>query len=69
MAACVAALSPGGMLLLGWDDVPEKLPAPIDEIQALRALRSLAPDGFEHAVIETGTYTRHTFGFWQKPST
>lgn len=69
MAACVAALSPGGMLLLGWDDVPEKLPAPIDEIQALRALQSLAPDGFEHAVIETGTYTRHTFGFWQKPST
>jgi SAM-dependent methyltransferase len=68
MAACVAALSPGGVLLLGWDDVPEKLPVPIEGIQTLRALRRVAPEGFETAVIETGTYTRHTFGFWQKPS-
>jgi SAM-dependent methyltransferase len=66
MAACAAALSPGGVLLLGWDDVPEKLPVAIGAIHALRALHPAAPQGFEQPVIETGTYTRHTFGFWQK---
>ena len=67
MLACATALSAGGALLLGWDDVPEKLPLPIERIDALRALRPFTPDGFEHPVIETGTYARHTFGFWQKP--
>lgn len=67
MAACATALSPGGVLLLGWDDVPEKLPLSIDRIQALRALRPVVPEGFDQPVIETATYTRHTFGFWQKP--
>lgn len=66
MEACATALSPGGALLLGWDNVPEKLPVPIERIEALRALRPDAPEGFEDPVIETGTYARHTFGFWRK---
>ncbi len=65
--ACAAALSPGGVLLLGWDDVPEKLPMKIADIQALHALRPAIPAGFDAAVIPTGTYARHTFGFWEKP--
>jgi SAM-dependent methyltransferase len=67
MAACVAALSPGGFLLLGWDDVPEKLPVPIEKIQALRLLAPDAPQGIPSPVVETGTYARHTFGFFKKP--
>ncbi len=67
--ACAAALSPGGVLLLGWDDVPEKLPMKITEIQALRALRPTIPSGFDVSVIPTRTYARHTFGFWEKPGT
>jgi hypothetical protein len=67
MAASVAALSPGGCLLLGWDDVPEKLPIPIEKIQALRSLEPDAPAGIPSAVVETGTYARHTFGFFRKP--
>lgn len=65
--ACAASLSPGGVLLLGWDDVPEKLPMKITDIQALSALRPAIPSGFEASVIPTGTYARHTFGFWEKP--
>ena len=67
LSACVVALSPGGILLLGWDDVPEKLPLPIDEIKALRPLESVIPPGFTRAVIETNTYARHTFKFLGKP--
>lgn len=67
LEACAAALAPGGVLLLGWDDVPEKLPMKIADIQALRALRPAIPSGFDASVIPTGTYARHTFGFWEKP--
>lgn len=66
MAACVKALAPSGLLLLGWDDVPEKLPIPIERIEALSLLRSTIPEGFDTAVIRAGTYTNHTFGFWEK---
>lgn len=66
LEACARALSPGGVLLLGWDDVPEKLPLAIDQIQALRALSPVTPEEFETARIATGSYTRHTFGFWEK---
>lgn len=68
MAACALALSPGGVLLLGWDEVPEKLPIPIERIEALRSLQPIAPEGFEGALIQTRTYARHTFGFFTKRS-
>ena len=67
VAACVLALSPGALLLLGWDDVPEKLPIPIEQIQSLRSLERGTPRGFESPLIETHTYARHTFGFFMKP--
>ncbi|MBK5254711.1 MAG: hypothetical protein JJE39_01620 [Vicinamibacteria bacterium] len=64
--ACARALSEGGVLLLGWDDVPEKLPIPIEEIHALEALRPTTPAGLGEPVIKTHTYTNHTFGFFVK---
>jgi SAM-dependent methyltransferase len=67
LAACAEALSPGGVLLLGWDDVPEKLPLPIESIQALRSLTPTAPAEFDAPRIATFSYTRHTFGFWARP--
>ena len=67
--ACVEALAPGGLLLLGWDDVPEKMPVRIDEIQALRALVHAGPPGIDRALIRTETFTNHTFGFFIKPHT
>lgn len=64
--ACARALSSGGLLLLGWDDVPEKLPVPIDQVRALHAFRKTTPQGLEGPLIRTGTYTNHTFGFFEK---
>lgn len=64
--ACAHALTSGGLLLLGWDDVPEKLPVPIEQIRALHAFRKTTPRGLEGPVIRTGTYTNHTFGFFAK---
>jgi hypothetical protein len=66
MAACVTALAPGGVLLLGWDDVPEKLPVAIRDIRALQSLSLASPVDDLPATIATETYARHTFGFFVK---
>jgi len=65
--ACSRALSPGGLLLLGWDEVPEKLPVPIERIRALAAFRAATPEGLDGPLIRTPTYANHTFGFFVKP--
>lgn len=67
ISACARALAPAGILLLGWDDVPEKLPVPLEAIRALGMFRATTPAGFDEAVIRTGSYTNHTFGFFVKP--
>jgi SAM-dependent methyltransferase len=66
LQACARALRVDGALLLGWDDVPERLPVPIEEIHALGAFRPFTPFGLQGPVIRTGTYTNHTFGFFVK---
>jgi len=67
LAVCAECLSPGGLLLLGWDDVPEKRPLPIEPLVESLGLVPTAPPGFDTTRIETGTYARHTFGFWSRP--
>lgn len=66
MEACVRALADGGVLLLGWDDVPEKLPIRIEGIKALEALRPATPSGLGASVIRVDTYAKHTFAFFEK---
>lgn len=67
MAACVSRLSPGGSLVLGWNDIPEKTPVAIDDIAALSVLRRAS--GAFASDIRTETYNRHTFRVLQKAST
>lgn len=57
-SACARALRPGGVLVLGYNDVPEKMPVPIESI---RALEAFAPDASFPEPISTGTYNRHTY--------
>ena len=69
MEACAQVLAAPGVLLLGWDDIPEKLPIPIGEIEALRRLQPTIPKGFANSVIRVDNYTKHTFGFFLNPAT
>lgn len=57
-SACARALRPGGVLVLGYNDVPEKMPVPIESI---RALEAFAPDPSFPEPISTETYNRHTY--------
>ncbi|MEO5761358.1 MAG: methyltransferase domain-containing protein [Vicinamibacteria bacterium] len=65
MSACVRALSKGGALVIGWNDIPEKTPVPLDQIAALGDLEPF-PAPFE-MVVRTKTYNRHSFKVLRRP--
>lgn len=67
LAACATALAPSGVLLVGWDDVPEKRPVDVSAAVEHAGLRPIAAAGLAPR-IDTGTYARHVFGFWEKPA-
>lgn len=65
MAACVASLAPGGSLIIGWNDIPEKTPVSLDAVPSLAVLER--PSGAFAADLLTETYNRHTFRVLVKP--
>ena len=64
LRACARALRRGGVLLLGWNDIPEKRVVDLDSIPALRGYQPFSVVG--RSVFETETYNRHTFTLFQK---
>lgn len=64
MAACVTCLAPSGVLVLGWNDVPEKTPIVLDAVRALAPLRR--PAGSWGSDLLTDTYNRHRFRVLEK---
>ena len=62
---CYRALSPGGQLVLGWDDIPRRTPVPLDKIESLRRFtkHEFPPLGTWHYV--TNTPYRHTYDFYR----
>jgi SAM-dependent methyltransferase len=64
---CYRALSPGGQLVLGWDDIPQRRPTPLAEIESLRRFtrREFPPFGTWRYV--TATPYRHTYDFYCVP--
>jgi SAM-dependent methyltransferase len=67
-AASVRALRPGGILLLGWNDTPERLPLRLEASPSLLGLEPyvLPPLGVSRRA--TATPNRHTFSFFRKPA-
>ena len=67
LKACARTLDTSGVLLLGWDDVPEKRPVDVEALVSTLSFVPMSPPGLDGPRIETGTYARHTFGFWRRP--
>ncbi len=65
LAVCAKSLRPGGVLLLGWNDIPEKRVVALDSIPALRGFLPFAIAG--QTEFRTETYNRHTFSLFQRP--
>jgi|MudIll2142460700_1097286.scaffolds.fasta_scaffold210839_2 SAM-dependent methyltransferase len=66
--ACATRLRVGGVLVLGWNDVPERRPYPLEESTALGRLAPLVLPPLGVARHETATRGRHVFAFLQKPA-
>jgi SAM-dependent methyltransferase len=63
-AACAACLRPGGVLMLGWDDVAEHRPFDPLTLSALSALHGWQFPPFESSRRTVGT---HVYDFFAKP--
>lgn len=67
-SGCHDSLKPGGLLLLGWNDVEAHRPQPLETYDWVRAFRPyvFAPLGTNR--YETGTINRHVYSFFVRPS-
>lgn len=68
IAACHGCLRPGGELVVGWNDVPQHRPFPLESIQALGRFvpECFPPLGVQRYV--TATANRHTYDFYRVPT-
>lgn len=64
LAACARALRPGGVLLIGWNDIPEKRVVSLGTVPALADFRPFVVAG--QSEFRTATYNRHTFSVFRK---
>lgn len=64
---CFQSLRPGGVLIQGWNDTPERCPFPLDECQSLKLFQP-----FVFPPLSTAQYViaekRHIYRFYVKPS-
>lgn len=62
-----AALRPGGLLLIGWNDNPERKPFELDTVQALAGLRRSTMEPLGTDQFLTGNANRHVYTLFAKP--
>jgi SAM-dependent methyltransferase len=65
-AACHSCLRPGGVLLLGWNDTPDRLPFSLDESESLARFEPFVFPPLGVSSFLTKNPNRHTFSFYRK---
>lgn len=66
-SAVTQALKPDGLFLLGWNDVPEHRPMPLDSIEAMKVLKPQVIEPLGVSQLLTDSPNRHTFNLYIKP--
>lgn len=64
--SCFSCLKNGGYFLLGWNNIPERTPVPLENIKALKLFESVELPGMGGRRIETLSRNSHIFDFYQK---
>jgi SAM-dependent methyltransferase len=64
--ACCDCLRDGGVLVIGWDDIEERCPFPLEECQSLHAFKPFVFPPLGTAEYVTDTPYRHTYTFYIK---
>lgn len=66
---CYQALRPGGILVFGWNDVPQYRPFPVMTCTNLKKFEPYIFAPLSTAQYLTHTHLEHTFNFYIKPKT
>jgi len=66
ISQCHACLADAGHLLIGWNDVPGRDPAPLSEVRSLSRFSKQRFPAFGAWQHRTNTPNRHTYCFYQK---
>ena len=64
--ACFECLRPGGIFVLGWNDVPEHRPFPPQESVSLQRFTPYVFEPLSASEYLTETHNRHTYLFYRK---
>jgi SAM-dependent methyltransferase len=66
LAQAAHVLKPGGILILGWNNVAPRNAVPPDSLAGLQAFAAFAPPFLSGHRHETATPMRHTFDFYAR---
>lgn len=64
---CYHSLRPRGVLVVGWNDIPERRPFPLEAVRSLQQISALVFPPLQSARYLTANPNRHTFDFYEKP--
>jgi SAM-dependent methyltransferase len=64
-AAIHAVLSPRGLFVLGWNDTPDLVPVPLDEVESLKYFTPYCFEPLAGTTFRCETF-RHTYSFYVK---
>jgi SAM-dependent methyltransferase len=64
--ACYACLAEGGALVIGWDDIDERRPFPLEECQSLELFKPFIFPPLNTSKYVTETPYLHTYNFYVK---
>jgi spermidine synthase len=65
---CFDCLREGGIFVLGWNDVPESRPFPLEELESLQRFTPFVFEPLGTARYLTTNPNRHTFDFYSRRS-
>lgn len=64
--ACVDTLRPGGIFILGWDDIEVRRPCRPEECASIQRMQPYVFEPLATSRHLTGTVSRHTYDFYAK---
>lgn len=65
--ACLSCLAPGGRLVVGWNETPDRNPAPFDSLEVWGEFDRLEPSPLGPSRFRVGPPDLHVFDFFVKP--
>ena len=67
VSGCFKVLKPGGLFILGWNNIPERTPVALSEIESLNSFQKFHFEKLNTSSHQCQGDHNHIFDFYQKP--